>query len=146
MSGGLVTKIVDRCRHAVTTAGNDGGLPGLARVQIPGRPTSLTTEQRLQVKEAVRQCPRALGYHMSLWRTKLVRHFIYTRIDIEYCRERVRQLLHALVFRLRRLRHRHLRAKPEEQAPLRESCVTCWQHGQQPICGLKTPESIVALL
>ena len=53
---------------------------------------------------------------MSLWTTKLVRHFISTRLGIEYCRERVRQLLHELGFRLRRLRHRHLKAKPEEQA------------------------------
>jgi DDE superfamily endonuclease/Winged helix-turn helix len=53
---------------------------------------------------------------MSLWTTKLVRHFIYTRFGIEYCRERVRQVLHELGFRLRRLRHRHLRAKPDEQA------------------------------
>jgi Winged helix-turn helix len=52
---------------------------------------------------------------MSLWTTKLVRHFIYTRFGIEYCRERVRRVLHELGFRLRRLRHRHLRAKPEEQ-------------------------------
>jgi transposase len=57
---------------------------------------------------------------MSLWTTKLVRHFIYMRFGIEYCRERVRQLLHALGFRLRRLRHRHLRAKPEEQAVFAE--------------------------
>jgi Winged helix-turn helix/DDE superfamily endonuclease len=53
---------------------------------------------------------------MSLWTTKLVRHFSYTRFGIEYCRERVRQLLHALGFRLRRLRHHHLKAKAEEQA------------------------------
>jgi hypothetical protein len=53
---------------------------------------------------------------MSLWTTKLVRHFISTRLGVEYCRERVRQLLHELGFRLRRLRHRHLKAKPEEQA------------------------------
>jgi transposase len=52
---------------------------------------------------------------MSLWTTKLVRYFIYTRFGVEYSRERVRQVLHALGFRLRRLRHRHLRAKPEEQ-------------------------------
>jgi hypothetical protein len=52
---------------------------------------------------------------MSLWTTKLVRHFMYARFGIEYCRERVRQLLHELGFRLRRLRHRHLRAKPQEQ-------------------------------
>jgi transposase len=53
---------------------------------------------------------------MSLWTTKLVRHFISTRFGMEYCREWVRQLLHELGFRLRRLRHRHLKAKPEEQA------------------------------
>ena len=53
---------------------------------------------------------------MSLWTTKLARHCISTRLGVEYCRERVRQLLHELGFRLRRLRHRHLKAKPEEQA------------------------------
>ena len=56
---------------------------------------------------------------MNLWTTKLVRHFIYTRFGVEYCRERVRQLLHTLGFRLRRLRHGHLKAKAEEQ----EVCI-----------------------
>jgi hypothetical protein len=53
---------------------------------------------------------------MNRWTTKLVRHWIYTRFGVEYCRERVRQLLHELGFRLRRLRHCHLKAKAEEQA------------------------------
>ncbi len=53
---------------------------------------------------------------MRLWTTTWVRHFISTRLGVEYCRERVRQWLHALGFRLRRLRHRHLQAKPEGQA------------------------------
>jgi hypothetical protein len=52
---------------------------------------------------------------MSVWTTKLVRHFLYTRLGIEYCRERVRQVLHGLGFRLRRLRHHHLNPKVEEQ-------------------------------
>jgi hypothetical protein len=52
---------------------------------------------------------------MRAWTTKLVRHLIYTRFGIEYCWERVRQLLHTLGFRLRRLHHRHLKAKAEEQ-------------------------------
>jgi hypothetical protein len=56
---------------------------------------------------------------MSLWTTTLVRHFISTRFGMAYCRERVRQLLHGLGFRLRRLRHRHLKANPEEQAAFR---------------------------
>jgi len=52
---------------------------------------------------------------MSLWTTKLVRYVISTRFGVESSRERVRQVLHALGFRVRRLRHRHLRAKLEEQ-------------------------------
>ena len=66
---------------------------------------------------------------MSLWTTKLVRHFLYTRLGIEYCRERVRQLLHELGFRLRRVRHCHLKAKPEEQAAFRaelEKLLEAW--------------------
>ena len=53
---------------------------------------------------------------MGLWTTKRLKHFLYTRCGIEYSRERVRQLLHELGFRQRRLRHRHLKADPKEQA------------------------------
>jgi transposase len=53
---------------------------------------------------------------MSVWTTTLVRHFMYTRFGMEYSRERVRQVMHALGVRLRRLRHHHLKAKAEEQA------------------------------
>jgi transposase len=95
---------------------NEAGLPGLERASKSGRPTRLTPEQRTQVQEAVRRCPRDVGYHASLWTTKVVRHLIYTRFGIEYCRERVRQLLHALGFRLC---HRHLKAKAEEQVAFR---------------------------
>src|ERR671924_76504 len=91
-------------------------------------------EQRTQLKEAVRQCPRAVGDHASLWTTKLVRHFIYTRFGIEYGRERVRQVLHALGFRLRRLRHRHLKANPQEQAAFVRTLheqLQAWPEGQE---------------
>ena len=56
-----------------------------------------------------------MGYHLTVGTTKLVRHFIPTRSGGEYGRERRRQLLHTLGFRLRRLRHGHLQAKAEEQ-------------------------------
>jgi transposase len=55
---------------------------------------------------------------MSLWTTKLVCHFIYTRFGVAICRERTRQLLHTLGFRLRRLRHRHVRASQQRKLPL----------------------------
>jgi hypothetical protein len=78
-----------------------------------------------------------VGYHASLWTTTLVRHFIDTRLGIEYCRERVRQLLHALGFRLRRLRHRHLKAKPEAQAAFvaeLEVLLAEWPEDSELIC------------
>jgi transposase len=74
---------------------------------------------------------------MSLWTTKLVRHFIATRLGVEYCRERVRQLLHGLGFRLRRLRHRHLKGKPEEQAAFRaglEARLVAWPEDWERLC------------
>lgn len=52
---------------------------------------------------------------MNLWTTKLVRHFLYTRFGVTDCRERGRKRLHELGVRLRRLRHRHLQARAEEQ-------------------------------
>ena len=64
----------------------------------------------------VRRSPREAGYNLSLWTTKLLRHYIYTHFGVTLCRERVRQILHELGFRLRRLRHHHLKAKPMEQA------------------------------
>jgi hypothetical protein len=72
-----------------------------------------------------------------VWTTQWVRHFIDTRFGIEYCRERVRQLLHALGFRLRRLRHRHLKAKSEAQAAFRaelEKHVEAWPEDWALIC------------
>jgi hypothetical protein len=54
-----------------------------------------------------------------MWTTKLVQHCICTRLGLAYYWERVRQLLPELGFRWRRLRHRHLKAKPEAQAAFR---------------------------
>jgi transposase len=54
---------------------------------------------------------------MSLWATTWVRHVITTRVGVEYGRQRVRQWLHALGFRLRRLRHRHLQGT--QASPIR---------------------------
>lgn len=64
----------------------------------------------------MRHHPRAAGYNMRLWTTKLVRHCISTRGESEYGRERVRQGLHAVGCRLRRLRYWPLKAAPQEHA------------------------------
>ena len=72
-----------------------------------------------------------------MWTTTWARHFIYARFGIEYCRERVRQLLHALGFRRRRLRHRHLKAKPEAQVAFRaelEALLEDWPEAWELLC------------
>lgn len=74
---------------------------------------------------------------MSLWTTTWVRHFIYTRFGLEYCRERIRQVRHTLGFRLRRLRDRHWRAKAEAQVALvteLEELVAAWPEEWELIC------------
>lgn len=70
----------------------------------------------MQLKEVSRKSPRHVGYNMSLWTTKLFRHFLPTRCGVDYSRKRVRQLLHDLGFRQRRVRYGHLKANPQEQA------------------------------
>jgi transposase len=66
-----------------------------------------------------------------------VRHLLYSRFGVAYCRERVRHVLHELGFRLRRLRHRHLKAQPEEQAAFRaelEELLAAWPEQWELIC------------
>lgn len=85
----------------------------------------------------VRRCPREAGYHASVWTTTLVRHFLYTRFGIEHCRERVRQRLHQRGYRLRQVRQRHLKAKPEEPAAFRtelEARLAVWADNWELIC------------
>jgi hypothetical protein len=53
---------------------------------------------------------------MRLWPTTLARPFLSTRLGMEYCRDRVRHVLHALGVRLRRPRYRHRKANPPAQA------------------------------
>ncbi len=59
------------------------------------------------------------------------RHSIYTRFGLESCRERVRQLWHALGCRRRRLRPRQLKAQPAEQAALRAALETLLAEGPE---------------
>ena len=54
-----------------------------------------------------------------MWTTTVVRHCISTCLGRASCRDGGRQLPHERGFRLRRLRHRHLKAKPEAQAAFR---------------------------
>ena len=91
----------------------------LANGWAPGVPDGRATDA-----DAGRR-PREAGYPISRWTPKLGRHVLSTRFGVAYSRERVRQLLHALGWRVRRVRHRHLKATRHEHTTclLRQQCV-----------------------
>ena len=72
---------------------------------------------RSKTRSAAARKPRAF---ICVWTTtKFIRHFISTRLSLEYCRERAGQRLYAPGCRWHGLRHWLLRAKPEEEAAFR---------------------------
>jgi DDE superfamily endonuclease/Winged helix-turn helix len=74
---------------------------------------------------------------MRVWTTTRVRHFIDTRLGIEYCRERVRQWLHGLGCRRRRTRHHRLQATGEAQVALKAewaAWLTAWPEDWAWLC------------
>jgi hypothetical protein len=95
---------------------------------VPGDKRS--TRPRFRAWRACRS--REAGDHTSVRTTKVIRHLLDTRLGSVSCRERVRQLRHALGVRRHRLRPHHLQAKPEAQAAFRaapEKRVEAWPEG-----------------
>jgi hypothetical protein len=68
---------------------------------------------------------------MSLGTTTPVQHLISMRCGVSYGREQTRHEWRAPGFRLRLLCHRHLQAKPEEQAALRAKIAALRQEWPQ---------------
>ncbi|MCX5638223.1 MAG: IS630 family transposase [Planctomycetota bacterium] len=77
---------------------NEYGLEGLALGKSPGRTSSLTDEQLDEVKKAVQQCPRDLGFKFSNWTAPRLAKWIAGKFDVLLSDERTRQILHCIGF------------------------------------------------
>lgn len=62
----------------------------------PGRPRSLSKEERRQLADALRRLPTAAGFEEPTWTTELVRTHVSTEFDVEYSRRHVRRLIREL--------------------------------------------------
>lgn len=62
----------------------------------PGRPRSLSGEERRRLAETLRRSPTAPGYAEPAWTTELVRTHVSTEFDVEYSRRHVRRLMREL--------------------------------------------------
>lgn len=98
--GYSVTKIADifgvhvsTVRQVFTNYDRDK-LAGLYRKPGSGRVSQLRSDQWEQVAKWVKQGPRSLGYRFVKWTTRSLRQYIFTRFNIKFCREWIRQKLH----------------------------------------------------
>ena len=95
---------------------NEHGLEGLDPDRQQGRPSSLTGEQKDQMKETVKQSPRTQGFRFSNWTVQRIAGWIAERFHIALSAERVRQILHRIGFSYVKPTYRYLQAEGLEKA------------------------------
>ncbi len=77
---------------------NEYGLEGLILGKPPGRHESLTSEQKDQLKETMKQSSRNLGMRFSNWTVDRVTKWVAEKFGVLLSDERIRQLLHFIGF------------------------------------------------
>ena len=96
-----------------------GGSEALAAKPNRGRPPRLTPEQKQELAQIVRAGPLAAGFRTNLWTCRRVAQVIRQRFGVEYHRDHVGRVLHALGF---------TQQKPQRRATQRdEAAIAQWR-------------------
>lgn len=95
-------------------AAAEGGSAALAAKPNRGRPPRLTPEQKQELAQIVRVGPLAAGFRNNLWTCRRVGQVIRQRFGVQYHRDHVGRLLHALGF---------TQQKPQRRATQRDEVV-----------------------
>ena len=112
---GVDVSSVKRWKRAAAQGGNEA----LAAKPNRGRPPRLTPEQKQELAQIVRAGPRAAGFRTNLWTCRRVAHVIRERFGVEYHRDHVGRVLHALGF---------TQQKPQRRASQRdEAAIEHWR-------------------
>lgn len=107
------------------------GAAGLKAKPIPGRPSRLTTRQRLRLTRLLARGAMAHGYRTELWTTRRIADLIERDLGVRYHRNHVGKLLHQLGWS---------HQKPERRAIERsESAIEDWKRNVWPAVK-KTPQ------
>src|SRR5512134_2138557 len=95
------------------------GATGSAPSSSRGRPPRLTPEQKQELAQIVRPGPLAARFRNNLWTCRRVAQVIRERFGVEYHRDHVGRLLHALGF---------TQQKPQRRATQRdETAIEHWR-------------------
>lgn len=113
-----VAKVLKRSRRTILNwlnAFNERGLEGIVPIIPPGRPSRLTEEQKMELRNNVLTHPRDLGYEFSNWEAKSVAFHLSKKFNVEMGARQAHRLLHELGFTLQRPRYRFKKADPKQQ-------------------------------
>jgi transposase len=90
----------------------------------PGRPPRLTRRQKARLIRHLLQGPLAHGYRTDIWTTLRVAEVIRSKFGVDYHRDHVGRLLHALAWTCQ---------KPEKRATQRnEEAIEAWKKRKWP--------------
>jgi len=125
----MVAELVKKSQRTIqlwVNAFNKGGLESIVPNSPPGRPSSLSEEQKAELKADVLTPPRELGYEFSNWEGKSVVHHIKQKFDLELSVRQAQRLLHELGFSLQRPRYKFPKADPEKQKAFLNDFKKVW--------------------
>ena len=124
-----VAELVKKSRRTIQTwvkMFNEGGLDVIAPNSPPGRPSSLTEEQKEMLKVDVLTHPRELGHGFSNWEGKNVAHHIKQKFCVELSVRQAQRLLHELGFTLQRPKYKFPKADPEKRKEFLNDFKKVW--------------------
>ena len=124
-----VAELIKRSRRTIQTwvnMFNEGGLEAIIPNVPPGRPSSLTEEQKETLKADVLTHPRELGHGFSNWEGKSVAHHIKQKFGVELSVRQAQRLLHELGFTLQRPKYKFPKADPEKQKEFLNDFKKVW--------------------
>lgn len=125
----IVAELIKKSRRTIQTwvkVFNEGGLETIAPNSPPGRPSSLSEEQKESLKADVVTHPRELGYEFSNWEGKSVAHHIKQKFSVELSVRQAQRLLHEIGFTLQRPRYAFPKADPEKQKEFLHDFKKVW--------------------
>lgn len=90
------------------------GIEGLMNKPRSGRPTNLTAEQHIELRESLLKSPESFGYNTGSWSGPVVRDFIEKKFQVVYKQANVYNLMHSLG-----LSYQRTKGKYPEQDPIK---------------------------
>ncbi len=124
-----VAKLIKKSRKTIQTwvkTFNGGGLDAIAPNSPPGRPSSLSKEEKESLKADVLTHPRELGYEFSNWEGKSAAYHIKQKFSAELSVRQAQRLLHELGFTLQRPKYKFPKADPEKQKEFLNDFKKVW--------------------